>query len=152
MKEMDNCNDMALLAPMAEVANKAMEVETLEVVADKGYRKQADVLESLKNGIIPNVHLLDNKENYSFDIDYKENQITDEIRNSTSSKDIQKFLESGAIPKVYEDYKISVEIIEPGEYTISEEGIEKESVEIATESIEKVIIKVNQNFSKEKIK
>jgi hypothetical protein len=45
------------------------------VVADKGYRKQAAVLESLKNGIIPNVHLLDNKEN----------QITDKIKNSTSS-------------------------------------------------------------------
>ena len=36
----NNCNDMGLLAPMAEVAKKAMEVATLEVVADKGYRKQ----------------------------------------------------------------------------------------------------------------
>ncbi|HEY5583083.1 MAG TPA: hypothetical protein VIK78_01160 [Ruminiclostridium sp.] len=33
-----NCNDMGLLAPMAEIAKKAMEVETLEVVAYKGYR------------------------------------------------------------------------------------------------------------------
>lgn len=152
----NNCNDMGLLAPMAEVAKKAMEVETLEVVADKGYRKQADVLESLKNGIIPNVHLLDNKENYSFDIDYKENQITDEIKNSTSSEDIQKCLENGIIPKVYEDYKISVEIIEPGENTIIQEVTEKESVKIAepeninTEGIEEIIIKVNENFLRDR--
>ncbi|ADL50509.1 transposase [Clostridium cellulovorans] len=146
----NNCNDIGLLVPMAEVAKKAMEVETLEVVADKGYRKQADILESLKNGIIPNVHLLDNKENYSFDIDYKENQITDEIRNSNSSKDIQKCLESGIIPKAYEYYKISVEIIEPGEYIISEEVIEKEPVENNTESIEKVIIEVNENFIRDR--
>ena len=32
-----NCNDMGLLAPMAQAAKIAMEVETLEVVADKGY-------------------------------------------------------------------------------------------------------------------
>lgn len=139
----NNCNDMGLLAPMAEVAKKAMEVETLEVVTDKGYRKQADVLESLRNGIIPNVYLLDNKENYSFDIDYKENQITDEINNSTSSKDIQKCLESGIVPKVYESYKISVEIIEPGEYTIIEEVIAKEPEEATTENI---IVKVNEDF------
>ena len=139
----NNCNDMGLLAPMAEVAKKAMEVETLEVVTDKGYRKQADVLESLRNGIIPNVYLLDNKENYSFDIDYKENQITDEINNSTSSEDIQKCLESGIVPKVYESYKISVEIIEPGEYTIIEEVIAKEPEEATTENI---IVKVNEDF------
>jgi len=139
----NNCNDMGLLTTMAEAAKKAMEVETLEVVADKGYRKQADVLESLKNGIIPNVYLLDNKENYSFDIDYKENQITDEIKNSTSCEDIQKCLESGIVPKIYESYKISVEIIEPDEYTIIEEVTEKEIEEIITENI---IVEVNENF------
>ena len=143
----NNCNDMGLLAPMAEVAKETMEVETLEVVADKGYRKQADVLESLRNGIIPNVHLLDNKENYSFDIDYKENEITDEIKNSTSCEDIQKCLESGIIPKVYESYKISVEIIEAGEYTIAEEIIAKEPEEITTESI---IMEVNEDFLRDR--
>ena len=143
----NNCNDMGLLAPMAEAAKKAMEVETLEVVADKGYRKQADVLESLKNGIIPNVYLLDNKENYSFDIDYKENQITDEIKNSTSSEDIQKCLESGIVPKIYESYKISVEIIEPGEYKIIEDVIEKKTEEITTENI---IMKVTESFLRDR--
>ena len=142
-----NCNDMGLLAPMAEIAKKAMEVETLEVVADKGYRKQADVLESLMHGIIPNVYLLDNKENYSFDIDYKQNQITDEIKTSTSSEDIQKCLESGVVPNVYESYKISLEIIEPGEYTIIEEVIEKEAEKIVTEDI---IMKVNENFLRDR--
>jgi len=143
----NNCNDMGLLTSMAEVAKKAMKVETLEVVADKGYRKQADILESLKNGIIPNVYLLDNKENYSFDIDYKENQITDELKNSTTPKDIQKCLESGIVPKVYESCKISLEIIEPGEYTIIEEVKENRPEEV---TIENIIMKVTESFLRDR--
>jgi hypothetical protein len=67
----NKCNDMGLLVYMSEMAKKAMEVESIEVVADKGYRKQADILESLQSGIIPNVHLLDNSNDYTFYIDFK---------------------------------------------------------------------------------
>ena len=98
---------------------------------------------------------MDNKENYSFDIDYKENEITDETRNSTLSEDIQKCLESSVLPKVYENYRISVEIIEPGENTIREEDIENEIVEneVAeddTDSNQEIIIKVNENFVRDR--
>jgi len=117
----NNCSDMGLLVPVAKEAKKTLEVETLETTADKGYGKQADILESLQNGIIPNVHLLNNKENYSFDIDYRENQITDEIKSSTEPEDIQKCLESGVVPKIYENCDLTLEIIKTDENSSSEE-------------------------------
>ena len=83
----NNCSNIGLLASMAEVAKKAMEVDILEVVVDKEYRRQADVLES------------------------------------------------GIVPKVYESYKISTEIIAPGEYTITQKVIEKECEDIISEDI-----------------
>jgi len=114
----NNCNDIGLLVPMAEAAKEALEVETLEVVADKGYRMHADVMESLKNGIIPNVYLFDKQENYSFEIDFKENEITEEIRNSAAPENIQKCFESGVIPDIYESCQISAEIIECKDVTV----------------------------------
>jgi transposase len=40
----NNCNDLGLLMPMAETAKELLETKFLEVVADKGYRKQEDCI------------------------------------------------------------------------------------------------------------
>jgi hypothetical protein len=155
----DNCNDLGLLIPMASTAKDALEIKTLEVVADKGYRKQEDILECIQNGIIPNVHVLDGEENYTFIMDYKENQLTEEIINSTETEDIKKCFESGVLPKIYEDSAIIVEVIDPPksisnvkddkeEFVVSEEGsIDQEEIEEETEEE----FKVNEYFVRDRL-
>ena len=113
---------------MAITAKEALEIETIEVVADKGYRKQEDILESIQNGIIPNVNVLDGEEHYNFIIDYNENQITEAIINSAEPENIKKCLEAGVLPTIYEGSKITVEIIE-----------------------QEIEVKVNENFVRDRV-
>lgn len=155
----NNCNDLGLLSPMAISAKEALETQTLEVVADKGYRKQEDIIDSIMNGIIPNVNVLDGEENYSFILEYKENEVTEAIVNSTESKNIEKCLEAGILPNIYEESKITVEIIEPGESSVdanigTEERNYNENIsenEPEEESEEEIEIKVNENFVRDRI-
>jgi transposase len=49
----DQVNDVEQLAPMAAAAKEALEVETLEVAADKGYHNGAHVVACEANGITP---------------------------------------------------------------------------------------------------
>lgn len=150
----DNCNDLGLLTSMASTAKDALEIKTIEVVADKGYRKQEDILECIQNGIIPNVHLLDGEQNYTFIVDYKENELTEEIINSTETEDIKKCFESGVLPKIYEGSAINVEVISPFDSSlevkdVSEEFIDAEESTIAEEDIEEEF-KVNENFVRDR--
>ncbi|WP_373471346.1 transposase [Carnobacterium alterfunditum] len=155
----NNCNDLGLLTSMALTAKEALETKTLEVVADKGYRKQEDILECIQNGIIPNVHLLDGEDNYTFIIDYEENQLTKEIINSTKPGDIKKCIESGILPNIYVGSTINVEIIEPSDLSlevkdVSEEVLDsKETSIIETDNEEDIEeeIKVNENFVRDKL-
>lgn len=155
----NNCNDLGLLTPIALAAKETLETETLEVVADKGYRKHEDILESIENGIIPNVNVIDGEENYTFIIEYKENEITEDVLNSVKSENIKECLEVGVLPKIYEGSKITVEIIEPSELSvdtkiITEECNEDENVsgdaseEVVEEDVE---IKVNENFVRNRL-
>lgn len=155
----DNCNDLGLLTPMASTAKEALEIKTIEVVADKGYRKQEDILECIQNGIIPNVHVLDGEQNYTFIMDYRENQLTKEIINSTKTEDIKKCFESGVLPKIYEDSAITVEVIDPSgsnsnfkddkeEFVVFEDGaIVQEENEKETEEE----FKVNEYFVRDRL-
>ena len=153
----NNCNDLGLLTPMAITAKQALETETLEVVADKGYRKQEDILESIQNGIIPNVNVLDGEKNHTFIMDYNENQITEDIINSAKPEDIKKCLETGVLPKIYEGSKITVEIIEPSEASedtkVTTKEINKdEDVSVSEEIVEEEIeVKVNENFVRDRV-
>jgi transposase len=150
-----NCNDLGLLIPMAMAAKEALEIETIEVVADKGYRKEEDILESIQNGIIPNVHVLEGEENYTFIMDYNENEITEDILNSTEPNDLKKCLETGVLPKIYEGSKITVEIIEPSELSEDIEIITEEinaDEDVVSEEIieEEIEVKVNENFVRDR--
>ncbi len=48
-------NDLGLLAPMAKEAKKLLDLETTEVVADKGYYKGEDLKECEQNYITPHI-------------------------------------------------------------------------------------------------
>ena len=103
-------NDQGLLKEVADIARQELEVETLEVTADKGYESRHDIESCVMNGIIPNVAFKYDKNERLYNIKYEEAEITEEIRNSTKPEDIQKCIKAGVLPKCYENTAIEVEL------------------------------------------
>ena len=111
--EVTNHNtDQGLLMDVAENTKKARGIETIEVVADKGYESREDILNCVMNGIVPNVAMKYDKKERLYTIDYAENNISEEERNSTDPADIQKCISAGVLPACYENTAIEVELQE----------------------------------------
>jgi len=116
----NQCNDLGQLSPVMIEAKEDLGIEIVEAVADKGYQDHADLLECLKNGIIPHVPMKSGEESYEFELDYKEATITEELINSTKPEDIQTCLEAGVVPNVYEDKGIEVSVHEAEQHSTDE--------------------------------
>ncbi|HWT76410.1 MAG TPA: IS1182 family transposase [Mobilitalea sp.] len=124
--EVTNHNtDQGLLKEVAQSAREALDVETIEVVADKGYESREDILNCVMNGIVPNVALKYDKHERLYAIDYEEAEITEEIKNSTKPEDIQKCIASGVLPTCYENTAIGIELQEQSAlscFTLNDDG------------------------------
>ena len=101
--------DHGLLAPTMEGIRKEKPDSIIEVVADKGYENEADMLVCLENGIIPNVIMDDGKDEYEFEIDYKESAVN---ANSVKPEDISSSLHAGIIPEAYKGIINNIEVKE----------------------------------------
>lgn len=110
----DHCNDMGLLEEVTERAKEILDVSAIEIVADKGYRSTEDVKNCILNGDIPNVPLCDKQDDYSFGLEFKESEITEEEKVSTKREDIEKCLSAGIVPDVL-DGKVTVDVVEEKE-------------------------------------
>ena len=114
--EVTNHNtDQGLLKDVAESTKKILNAETIEVVADKGYESREDILNCVMNSIVPNVAMKYDKEERLYTIDYIQNDITEEERNSAKPEDIQKCISAGVLPACYEGTAIEVELQEQTE-------------------------------------
>jgi len=124
--EVTNHNtDQGLLKDVAESTKKILNAETIEVVADKGYESREDILNCVMNGIVPNVAMKYDKEERLYTIDYVQNDITEEERNSAKPEDIQKCISAGVLPARYEGTAIEVELQEQTEiscFTLNDDG------------------------------
>lgn len=118
----DHCNDLGLLEEVTQASKEILDVPTIELVADKGYRSVEDVKNCILNGDIPNVPVCDKQEDYSFGLMYKEEQITDKEKASTKRVDIEKCLSAGVVPDVLEG-RVTIDVI-----------AEKESLKIIEET------------------
>ncbi len=125
----DHCNDTGLLEEVAQGAKEVLGVDTIEIIADKGYRKKEDVLNCILNGDVPNVPTFDNQDCYTFEFNYKECDITEELKNSRDREDILKCLSAGVIPDILKNKNITIEIKE----------LFRETKELVRETIELVV-------------
>lgn len=92
------------------MAKEQLEVETISVVADKGYESRMDILECIYDGTAPTVALKYAKKERNYELPYEEAEITEEERASTKREDMEKCLKGGVLPKIYEGTGISVEV------------------------------------------
>lgn len=124
--EVTNHNtDQGLLEEVAQNVKKTLELETVVVVADKGYDSKENIFNCVMNGIIPNVALKYDKHERLYSIDYVESEISDTERNSTKPEHIKKCIAAGVLPACYENTSIEVEIQEQSSlscFTLNADG------------------------------
>lgn len=108
----NHCTDQGLLKEVADETRQNLAVETITVVADKGYDSRPDVEACVQNGIVPHVALKYDKEERIHTLDYQETEISEQERQSTKPEDIQKCLSAGVLPACYENSGLTVEVQE----------------------------------------
>ena len=86
--------------------------EILEGTADNGYQVAEDIVKCLENGIIPHVSLPVGQSTYELETAYEENEISEEMKNSTTIENLKKCLRAGVIPTAYERAIEAIEVIE----------------------------------------
>lgn len=123
----DSRTDVGHLREVSDEAKKTLGVEAIEVLADKGYDSNKDILDCLMNGTIANVCIKEEKEERVFTIEYIEQEIDEDTRKSTKPEDIQACLHAGILPECYEGTSLSVEFQKDDEsvlscFTLNEEG------------------------------
>lgn len=103
-------------------------------IADKGYQDPDDMMNALENGIIPNVILNHRKEEIILETDYEESEITEELINSTDTKDIQKCLKAGIIPAIYKPNISEIKVLKRKTYK-KKETKDSEVISMKTEEM-----------------
>ena len=108
-KMTNQVTDHGMLNPTMEEIREETQDEILEVVADKGYENEEDMIRCLENGMIPHVILDDGKDGYELEISYEEAEadIT-----STKPEELKKSLHAGKIPEAYKDVISDMEVKE----------------------------------------
>lgn len=105
----DGKTDVGHLREVSDEAKELLGVESIEVLADKGYDSNQDILDCLMKGTVANVGIKEEKEERVFTIEYIERDIDKDTRKSTKPEDIRKCLHAGILPECYEGTSVSVE-------------------------------------------
>lgn len=123
----DSKTDVGHLKEVSDEAKESLEVSSIEVLADKGYDSNQDILDCLMNGTVANVCIKEEKEERIFTIEYIEKDIDEETRRSTEPKKIQECLHAGVLPACYEGTSVSVKFQQSDEgilscFTLNDDG------------------------------
>ncbi len=101
--------DHGQLAPTMEYLKEQHPNGVVNVIADKGYHRDEDYVECLKNGIIPNVIPDNGRDTYDLEIDYVECECDPA---GTEAAELMKCLHAGIIPDAYKDSIEDIEVVE----------------------------------------
>lgn len=144
----NNPADIGSMGTMAKIMKEEYGEEGIIIdTTDKGYLSSKDMVDCLENGVISQVTPMDKRTTIvELETVYEENEISDEERESTKSKDIRKCLRSGVIPKCYEEYIDNVEVVE-SEVSVKE-NITPEKETRGSEEIREIAI-AKQTFERD---
>ena len=99
-KMTNQVTDHGMLCPTMEGIREEEADGILEVVADKGYEKEEDMVRCLEKGIIPHVMMDEGRDFYELEIAYEGAEAD---TGSTSPEELKKSLHAGKIPEAYKD-------------------------------------------------
>ena len=106
----DTPSDKGQLCGSMQMCMEDLELDSVQVIADKGYESAADIRDCLMNGIVPDVGFIQDREERVFPLDYVEREITSDVKVSTKPEDIQTCLHAGVLPDCYEGTNIRIEV------------------------------------------
>ena len=101
--------DHGQLAPTMGYIKGQHRGEVMHAIADKGYHRDADYVECLEEGIIPDVIPDDGKDSYELEIDYEGSECDPASRDAS---ELKKCLHAGIIPDAYKDSIEGMEVVE----------------------------------------
>jgi len=105
-------NDQGLLQEVATQTRGNLALDTITIVADKGYENRCDIENCVQNGIVPHVIAKYDEDERIHTLPYEEADISEEQRQSAKPEDIQTCLKAGVLPACYEGSGITVEVQE----------------------------------------
>jgi len=103
-------NDMGGLTGIAKQTRKTLSVDKLSVVADKGYDSKEDVLDTLMQGVLPNVPMRNGGDERVYSLDGRNLEVTDEMKASAKPMDVKKCLSAGVLPDCLEGGALSISV------------------------------------------
>ena len=117
----DNPADLGSITDISTEVKETYELDVPTNVTDKGYNKREDMMAAYENGIIPEVTPTRGNDGFILETVYEENEITEEMINSTKPEDLKKCLRSGVIPTAYKDTMTDIEVKEVTTYEVIDE-------------------------------
>jgi transposase len=102
--------DQHHLKSTADIARGNLGLESLEVVADKGYDSSSDIKDCLLGGIIPHVAMKYDKGVRIINLEHKPVVVTKSLLKSKNPEDISACLHAGVLPDCYKGKGIDIEI------------------------------------------
>ena len=94
----NNSSDRGTINPTIEKCKRELGLDSVKVIADKGYESLADIEECLLNGTAADVGFIQDRDDRVISMEYEAAEITAEERQSTKPKDIQRCLHAGVLP------------------------------------------------------
>ena len=108
----NSSSDRGTLNQTAEKCKQEIGLDSVRVIADKGYESIADIEECLLNGTAADVGFIQDRDDRVISMEYEAAEITDTEKQSTKPEDIQRCLHAGVLPDCLSGGNIRIEVQE----------------------------------------
>ena len=108
----NSSSDRGTLNQTAEKCKQEIGLDSVRVIADKGYESIADIEECLLNGTAADVGFIQDRDDRVISMEYEAAEITDTEKQSTKPEDIQHCLHAGVLPDCLSGGNIRIEVQE----------------------------------------
>ena len=108
----NSSSDRGTLNQTAEKCKQEIGLDSVRVIADKGYESIADIEECLLNGTAADVGFIQDRDDRVISMEYEAAEITDTEKQSTKPENIQRCLHAGVLPDCLSGGNIRIEVQE----------------------------------------
>ena len=110
----NNSSDRGTMNQTIEKCKQEIGLDSVKVIADKGYESLADIEQCLLNGTAADVGFIQDREDQVISMEYEAADITEKEKQSTRPEDIQHCLHAGVLPDCLSGGNIRIEVQELG--------------------------------------
>lgn len=105
------CTDWHLLEAGINGSKAALEVESLEGIADRGYSNEDEILNCLLNGDTPTTHPNKGEKCRVFRFQKTQTEVTEEMLASTDKETLLQCITAGVLPQILQRDDVELEVI-----------------------------------------